>query len=94
MAGQNVTGNVLPAIEFESLEAKRAWASSMQALTVSQEKLRRTGIASVMRVARDKVLISMSLTSVAKSVAKQIKPGQGSVSVELKEKALVVTITK
>jgi len=81
-------------IEFESPEARRAWASSMQALTLSQEKLRRTGITSVMRVARDKVLISMSLTSVAKSIAKQIKPSQGSVSVELKEKALVVTITK
>jgi len=81
-------------IEFESPEAKRAWASSIQALTTSQEKLRRTGIASMMRVAQDKVLISMSLTSVATSIAKQIKPGQGSVSVELKEKALVVTITK
>ena len=89
-----MSGNKEQNIEFESPEARRAWASSMQALTLSQEKLRRTGIASVMRVARDKVLISMSLTSVAKSVAKQIKPGQGSVSVELKEKALVVTITK
>lgn len=81
-------------IEFESPEAKRAWASSIQALITSQEKLRRTGIASMMRVARDKVLISMSLTSVAKSIGKQIKPGQGNVSVELREKALVVTITK
>ncbi|MCK4328210.1 hypothetical protein KAX02_00050 [candidate division WOR-3 bacterium] len=90
MAGQNV----LPTIEFESSEAKRAWASSMQALITSQEKLRRTGIASVMRVARDKVFISMSLSSVAKSIGKQIKPGQGTVSVELREKALVVTITK
>ena len=81
-------------IEFESPEAKRAWASSMQALILSQEKLRRTGIASMMKVAQNKVLISMSLTSVAKSIGKQIKPGQGTVSVELKEKALVVTITK
>ncbi|MCK4329661.1 hypothetical protein KAX02_07440 [candidate division WOR-3 bacterium] len=81
-------------IEFESPEAKRAWASSMQTLITSQEKLRRTGIASVMRVERDKVSISMSLTSVAKSVAKQIKPGQGTVDVELKEKALVIVITK
>jgi len=81
-------------IEFESPEAKRAWTSSMQALLTSQEKLRRTGIASMMRVEMNRVLISMSLTSVAKSVAKQIKPSQGSVSVELKEKALVVTITK
>ena len=81
-------------IVFDTPEAKRVWTSSMQALTTSQEKLRRTGIASVMKVYRDKVLISMSLTSVAKSIAKQIKPGQGTASVELKEKALVVTITK
>ena len=81
-------------IEFESPQAKRAWASSMQTLIASQERLRRAGIASVMRVSVDKVLISMSLTSIAKSVAKQIKVSQGTVSVELKEKALVVIITK
>ncbi len=81
-------------IEYASPEAKRAWAASIQTLITSQEKLRRTGIASMMRVERDKVSISMSLTSVAKSVAKQVKPGQGTVSVELKEKALVVVITK
>jgi len=86
--------NKMNEIEFESQEAKRVWASSMQALTMSQEKLRRTGIASVMKVDMDKVSISMSLTSVAKSIGKQIKPGQGTVSVELKEKALVVMITK
>jgi len=81
-------------IEFESPQAKRAWASSMQTLIASQERLRRAGIASVMRVSVDKVLISMSLTSIAKSVAKQIKVSQGTVSVELKEKALVVIVTK
>jgi len=81
-------------IEFTSPEAKRAWAASIQTLITSQERLRRTGIASVMRVEMDKVSISMSLTSVAKSVAKQVKPGQGTVSVELKEKALIVVITK
>ena len=81
-------------IEFESPQAKRAWASSMQTLIASQERLRRAGIASVMRVSVDKVLISMSLTSIAKSVAKQIRVSQGTVSVELKEKALVVIVTK
>ena len=94
MATRNVGGAGMPVIEFESPEAKRAWASSMEALSVSQERLKRTGIASVMKVATDKVLISMSLTSVAKSIAKHIQPGQGAVSVEIKEKALVVTITK
>jgi len=81
-------------IEFESPQARRVWASSMQTLIASQERLRRAGIASVMRVGIDKVLISMSLTSVAKSVAKQIKVSQGTVSVEVKGKALIVTITK
>ena len=90
MTAQTVKGN----IEFESPQAKRAWASSMQTLIASQERLRRAGIASVMRVGIDKVLISMSLTSVAKSIAKQIRIQQGTVSVELKEKALVVVITK
>jgi len=86
--------NNRPAIEFESPQARRAWASSMQTLIASQERLRRAGIASVMRVGIDKVLISMSLTSVAKSVAKQIRVSQGTVSVEVKGKALIVTITK
>jgi len=81
-------------IEFESPQARRVWASSMQTLIASQERLRRAGIASVMRVSIDKVLISMSLTSVAKSIAKQIKVSQGTVSVEVKGKALIVTITK
>jgi len=82
------------AIEFTSPQARRVWASSMQTLIASQERLRRTGIASVMRVSVDRVLISMSLTSVAKSIAKQIKVSQGTVSVEVKDKALIVTITK
>ena len=80
-------------IEFESPQARRVWASSMQTLIASQERLRRAGIASVMRVGIDKVLISMSLTSVAKSVAKQIKVSQGTVSVEVKGKALIVTLS-
>lgn len=87
---QTVKGNIV----FESPQAKRMWASSMQTLIASQERLRRAGIASVMRVSVDKVLISMSLTSIAKSIVKQIKVSQGTVNVELKEKALVVTVTK
>jgi len=93
MSGVRKT-NPPPTIEFESPQARRVWASSMQTLIASQERLRRAGIASVMRVSVDKVLISMSLTSIAKSIAKQIRVSQGTVSVELKEKALVVVITK
>lgn len=81
-------------IEFESPEAKRIWASSMKTLQANQERLRRMGIASVMKVDNERVLMSMSLTSIAKSIAKKIVVEQGTVSVELKAKALLITITK
>jgi len=90
MVTQNVKGN----IQFDTPEARRVWASSMKTLQANQERLRRMGIASVMKVDRDKVLMSMSLTSIAKSIARKIVVEQGTVSVELKGKALLVTITK
>jgi hypothetical protein len=81
-------------IEFESLEAKRVWESSMKTLRDNQERLRRIGIVSLMKVDRDRVLMSISLTSVVKAIGRQIKLSQGHYDIELKEKAIVVTITK
>jgi len=56
--------------------------------------LRRLGIVSLMKVERDRVLMSISLSSVIKAIGKQIKLSQGHYEIELKEKAIVVTITK
>jgi len=81
-------------IEFESPEARRMWESSMATLKNNQERLRRLGIVSLMKVERDRVLMSISLSSVVKAIGKQITLSQGHYDIELKEKAIVVTITK
>jgi len=85
---------VIQNIEFESLEARRMWESSMATLRNNQERLRRLGIVSLMKVERDRVLMSISLSSVIKAIGKQITLSQGHYDIELKEKAIVVTITK
>lgn len=81
-------------IEFDTPEARRVWESSMKTLRENQEKLRRLGIVSLMKIHRDKVVMSMSLSSIAKAITKQITVQQGTLRVELKGKALVMTIEK
>lgn len=81
-------------IEFVSPEARRMWESSMATLRQNQERLKRIGIVSLMKVDRDEVLMSISLSSVVKAIGKQIVVTQGRADIELKEKAIVVTITK
>lgn len=86
--------NALKFIEFESSEARRAWSAHLQTLINSQQKLQRAGIASVMKVGVDKVLISISLTSIAKTIVKAINVKEANVEVEVKGKALVIKIAK
>jgi len=81
-------------IEFASPEAKRVWASSMKSLRDNQERLRRMGIVSVMKIDRDAAYISISLSSLVKAIGKQIHLSQGRYEIELKEKAVVICITK
>lgn len=81
-------------IEFESSEARRVWSAHLQTLINSQQKLQRAGIASVMKVGVDKVLISISLTSIAKTIVKAINVKEANVEVEVKGKALVIKIAK
>jgi len=81
-------------IQFESIEAKRVWASSMKSLRDNQERLRRMGIVSVMKIDRDAAYISISLSSLVKAISRQIHLSQGKYEIELKDKAVVICITK
>jgi hypothetical protein len=81
-------------LEFESPQAKRVWESSLAKLRENQERLKRIGIVSLMRVEKEKVLMSMSMTSIARAIGKQIQLSQGHFEIEVREKAIVVTITK
>jgi len=93
-AERNLHTQTLKFIEFESPEAKRVWSAHLQTLINSQQKLQRAGIASVMKVGVDRVLISISLTSIAKTIVKAINVKEANVEVEVKGKALVIKIAK
>ena len=81
-------------IRFESAEARRQWASQMSTLINAQQKLRKAGIVSIMSVDIDRVIISISLTSVAKSIAKSINVKGARINVEVKDKALLIYLSK
>jgi len=85
---------IIETIRFESSEAKRQWQSHIHTLINAQQKLKRAGIVSVMSVGVDRVIISISLTSVAKSIAKSINVKGAQIKVEVKDKALLIHLSK
>jgi len=81
-------------IRFESAEARRQWSPHLHTLINAQQKLKKAGIVSVMLVGVDRVIISISLTSVAKSIAKSINVKGAQINVEVKDKALLIHLSK
>ena len=88
------TPQIIETIRFESPEARRQWSPHLHTLINAQQKLKKAGIVSVMLVSVDRVIISISLTSVAKSIAKSINVKGARINVEVKDKALLIHLSK
>ncbi|RLI90154.1 MAG: hypothetical protein DRO89_06340 [Candidatus Altiarchaeales archaeon] len=88
------TPQIIETIRFESPEARRQWSPHIHTLINAQQKLKKAGIVSIMSVGVDKVIISISLTSVAKSIARSINVKGAQINVEVKDKALLIYLSK